>query len=155
MIHKHLLIGETHLVLHHHIRRKLIHLVHTKIHWCGYTLRSLHLDRISWSFVIHVLTLNILSEFGLSMSIRAFTFVFTVAIYNKIKMKQNIFLTYAFQNVCTWQFCNLLIGLQVAFILMACFRNWILYFDYILLLPHFVHHLYCWSFLLDYYIDLL
>lgn len=68
-IHKHLLIWEWHLIWHHHVSWELIHLTHIQIHWWGHALRSWHLDRISWSFVIHIFALGILSQFSLTMGV--------------------------------------------------------------------------------------
>jgi hypothetical protein len=91
-IHEHLLVWERHLIWHHHATRKLVHLTHVQIHGRRHALRSWHLDRISWSFVIHVLTLGVLSQFSFTMGIGAFTFVFAIAVYNKIKCLKIVFL---------------------------------------------------------------
>lgn len=81
-IHKHLLAWECHLIRHHHISRKLVHLIHINIHRWRHALGSWHLSSVIsiGSFIIQIFPLGVLSKLSFAMCIRTFPLIFTMTI---------------------------------------------------------------------------
>ena len=81
-IHKHLLAWKSHLIWHHHICMKLVHLTHINIHWWGHTLGNWHLSTIisNVSFITIIFALSILSKLSFTVCVRTFIPIFTMTI---------------------------------------------------------------------------
>ena len=81
-VHVHTLAWEAaHLSWHHHASWELTHIAHIHVHWGWHSLRVLsHVASIHLNGATVGSSVLVLSEFSLSMGVRALALIFTVAI---------------------------------------------------------------------------